>query len=467
MAKAQRYKATLRSLTLSGWKSIRRIDPPLAFGRINLLIGPNGAGKSNLVSFFKMLNEMTGARLQEFIGRSGGAESLLYLGSKETPQIEATLEFDSKDGPNRYYLRLVHAAGDTLIFAEERLDFQRSGKTIWKTKALGAGHRETLLEQAVEDERLHARGTTNVGFMATVTRCLLTHCRVFHFHDTSDTARVRQSCYIEQNRHLAPDAANLAAVLYRFKIKEPLAYRRIVETIRLILPAFDDFVLEPQKLNPRNILLDWRARGTNYEFGPHQLSDGSLRAMALTTLLLQPKEELPDVIILDEPELGLHPYALNLLAALLKSASVHCQLLVATQSVMLLDEFEPKDVIVLDREGHESILSRPDPDKLKDWLPEYTLGEVWGKNVIGGGPFRDPRVGEDLKIIRAKVKNPEEINDSSETHSSKRIEQRCPEFQKTFHGVLAAERIGIETMRAECPHFREWLMALENLSHAT
>jgi predicted ATPase len=209
---------------------------------------------------------------------------------------------------------------------------------------------------------------------------------VFHFHDTSDTAKVRQSGYIESNRHLAPDAGNLAAMLYRYQQQEPATYRRIVETIRLIVPFFDDFILEPQRLNPRNILLNWQARGSDYEFGPHQLSDGTLRAIALTTLLLQPQADLPDLIILDEPELGQHPYALNVLASLLKTAAVRSQVLVATQSAMLLDEFEPQDVIVVDHHGHESTFSRLDATKLQEWLEEYSLGEVWWKNVIGGVP---------------------------------------------------------------------------------
>jgi predicted ATPase len=242
MATQSRYKARLRSLELTGWKSIKRLDPRLEFGRINVLIGANGVGKSNLVTFFKMLNELIGNRLQEFIGRSGGAESLLHLGVKQTPMVEAILEFDSKDGLNRYYMRLVHAAADTLIFSDERLEFRRTGRKHWITKSLGAGQRESQLDAEADKERLQAQANQSIGWMATVTRLLLTYCRVFHFHDTSDTARVRQSCYIESNRHLLPDAGNLAAMLYRYQKQEPSTYRRIVETIRLIVPFFEDFI---------------------------------------------------------------------------------------------------------------------------------------------------------------------------------------------------------------------------------
>jgi len=220
-----------------------------------------------------------------------------------------------------------------------------------------------------------------------VFRNLLNSCRVYHFHDTSPTARVRQYCYIGDNRWLMPDAGNLAALLYRLRNENSRsAYHPIVTTIRLIAPFFDDFDLEPTGPNKRDIILNWREKGSDQVFGPHQFSDGTLRAICLVTLLLQPESELPGLIIVDEPELGLHPYALNVIAALFSKASHHTQVLISTQSSTFLNNFDPKDVIVVNREGRESQFTRPDPDKLEAWLEEYSLGEIWEKNVIGGGP---------------------------------------------------------------------------------
>jgi predicted ATPase len=153
------------------------------------------------------------------------------------------------------------------------------------------------------------------------------------------------------------------------------------------MPAFDDFVLEPQRLNPRNILLNWKQRGSEYIFGPHQLSDGTLRAMALISLFLQPKEDLPTIIILDEPELGLHPHAIEIITGLIRAASLETQVILTTQSTTFLDHFDPKEIIVVDfRQGH-SLFHRLNTKELKYWLKDYSVGQLWEKNVLGGGPF--------------------------------------------------------------------------------
>lgn len=363
----------LQKLTLKGFKSIKEIE--LELRPLNIMIGANGAGKSNLVSFFKMLNEMMGGRLQLYIGLSGRAQSLLYFGPKVTQQIEARLEFEVDNGIDTYEMRLFYAAGDTLIFAEETLSFLEKGRLHPKMDSLGAGHQETKIIQAA-DENLPTAKTI---------RYLLNRCRVYHFHDTSLTAEVRQSCYVDDNRFLRPDAGNLAAMLLRFRTENNgLAYHRIVKNIRLIAPFFDDFDLK--KDQSKRVILNWREKGSDRIFGPHELSDGTLRAICLTTLLLQPEDELPELIVVDEPELGLHPYALNVIAALFKKASYSTQILISTQSSSFLNNFDPEDIITVDREGQESKFERLESAKLEEWLEEYSLGEIWEKNVIGGGP---------------------------------------------------------------------------------
>lgn len=368
--------AMLKRVFVKGFKSIK--DMELELRPLNVLIGANGAGKSNLVSFFKMLNEMMGGRLQQYIGAVGRAHSLLHYGPKVTPQLEARLEFEADNGLDTYYLRLFHAAGDTLVFAEETLAFLQAGWTgNPKVVSLGMGHQETRIGDGAN------RGETT----AKVFRHLLNQCRVYHFHDTSATARVRQYGYVGDDRWLMPDAGNLAAVLHRLQNQEAgKAYHRIVSTIRLVAPFLGDFVLEPSGPSKKDILLNWRDKDSDEVFGPHQLSDGTLRAICLITLLLQPEAEVPDVIIVDEPELGLHPYALNVIASLFKKASHHSQVLVSTQSSSFLDNFDSEDVVVVDRDNKESIFKRPDSTALETWLEEYSLGEVWEKNVLGGGP---------------------------------------------------------------------------------
>jgi predicted ATPase len=365
----------LRRMVLKGFKSIKAMD--LEMRPLNVLIGANGAGKSNLVSFFKMLNEMMAGRLQQYIATSGRAQSLLHSGPKVTPQIEASLEFEFEEGVGTYTMGLAHATEGTLAFTRETLSFFETGLTKPKLLDLGAGHQETRIRQEADKGDPIAR----------LFRDLLDRCRVYHFHDTSPTARVRLHGYIGDNRWLMPDAGNLAAFLFRLREANGGAvYKRIVSTIHVIAPFFDGFDLEPTALNKQEIILNWRYKGLDQVFGPHQLSDGTLRAMCLVTLLMQPEDELPELIIVDEPELGLHPFALNLIASLFKKASHHKQALVSTQSSAFLDSFDPEDVVTVDLEGEKSLLRRLDAAALEAWLEEYSLGEIWEKNVIGGGP---------------------------------------------------------------------------------
>lgn len=363
----------LARLQLSGFKSIRSAD--IVFNALNVLIGPNGAGKSNLISFFKLLNWMTPTPgdLQFFIGKAGGAHALLHDGPAVTPQISATLTFEHDDQrANEYAMRLEYAAPDTLIFADERYRFTPPGKQHdWVP--LGAGHREMRLIDEAEQGKASAKFILG----------LLKRCVVYQFHNTSETARIRQRWDINDMLFLKEDAANIAPFLLRLREQQPRAYLRIVETIRLLAPFFGDFVLEPAN---GTVLLQWNERHSDMVFGAHQASDGMLRAIALVTLLLQPTEQLPSVIILDEPELGLHPFAINIITGLLKSVSLHRQVILATQSMTLVDYFAPEDILVVERPARDTHFHRLDPTTLQEWLAEYSLAELWEKNVLGGRP---------------------------------------------------------------------------------
>lgn len=368
--------ALLKRVELNGFRSIKKAD--VGLGALNVLIGANGAGKSNFVSFFKMMNEMMGERLQEYFSTTGRAQANLYFGPKITSQLTAKLEFEADNGFDTYFMRLSYAAGDSLVFTEETLSFipfNWAGPPR-NPVSLPIGQPETGLGKLANDGNKVAKAF----------RYLLNNCRVFHFHDTSQTARVRQYHYVSDHRFLMPDAANLAAVLYRWKQGVEFVYERIVSTIRQIAPFFDDFDLWPQGTGDKDIILNWRHRKSDLVFGPHQLSDGTLRAICLIALLLQPEDELPLLIVVDEPELGLHPYALNVISSLFQAAATRTQILISTQSSTFLDNFAPEDIIVVERDGEASKFSRPNPASLGEWLDEYSLGEVWEKNVIGGGP---------------------------------------------------------------------------------
>jgi predicted ATPase len=389
----------LRKIVVRGFKTLEDVE--LDLRSLNVLIGANGAGKSNLVSFFRLLNALSAGSLQLYVGRSGGADSVLHYGSKQTAQLEARLDFANGREELSFLARLEHAAGDTFIFAEEEMRFATEGSTEPTVYPLGTGHKESAIRQFLEQKRKPAtsRKKQNSSILQTLSklvrrrrvqelRQLLRGCRAYQFHDTSERASIRQSSRLVDNVSLRSDAGNLASFLHRLAADEshPQAYRRIVGTIRQIAPFFDDFVLEPQGGDDPAVLLRWRERGSEIVFGPHQISDGTLRTMALVTLLLQPEALLPTLLVIDEPELGLHPYALTVIASLLRAVSTHRQVLIATQSMALLDHFQPEDVIVVERRDRASTFSRLDPEALTDWLAEYALSELWEKNVLGGRP---------------------------------------------------------------------------------
>jgi predicted ATPase len=367
----------LKRIRLVGWKSIE--NQTLDLTPLTVVIGANGAGKSNLLSLFKLINAMfaNSPGLRSYVGQSGFADSLLHYGSKRTPVAEMELTFATATGETTYLARWAAAAGGSLIFTEERVSFSRTGSPKPVVLDLGAGHSESNLMRASEDGNKTSE----------VTLKLLRSCRLFHFHDTSESSAPRQPCYVEANRFLYPDAGNLAAMLYLFRQQYPNTFRRITATVRQLVPEFDGFVLEPSRLNPKQIILNWKHKDRDYEFGPHQLSDGSLRLIALATLYLQPKDRLPILIALDEPELGLHPAALGLLAEMAKTASMNTQLVFATQSSVFLDYFEPDNVVVVNSRRGATEFQRLDMETLTAWLADYTMGEIWEKNVIGGGPY--------------------------------------------------------------------------------
>ena len=336
-------RTKLEKLTIRGYKSFSWDHPQeIELGDINILIGANGSGKSNFVSFFKMLNVMTTGALQEHVGGQGGANSLLHYGAKNTPALEGNFVFRDKDNDkdNTYSFRLADASPDTLIFTEEKATY-RVPPHATKSIDLGVGHKESKL---LSDE-------TQQTASLQVTKAILRKCKVYQFHDTTNNAYVRKTTLTDNTRFLYADGGNLAAYLLGMRSVEKYLpyYNRTVKIINNIFPPFGDFVLEPAPFNPHTTMLNWQEKrnGNDYIFGPHQISDGTLRFMALATLLLQPPELLPNLLIIDEPELGLHPAAIGALAGMVQIASENCQVIMATQSARLLDEFSPDEIIIV------------------------------------------------------------------------------------------------------------------------
>lgn len=359
----------LKRVQVAGFKSIEGASVEL--GSINVLIGANGAGKSNFLASFALLHDVIEQRLQVHVAERGGADALLHFGQKRTAELRIRLDFD----PNTYEIALAPAAGDELFFAEETCLFHGSGHSQPYVVGPWRGHKESRLQEeaAKPDGKIPSHVLDS-----------LRSWKIYHFHDTSKSARIKQKHNIDDNDVLRPDAANLAAFLRRLLETHRDAYRRIVAAVRMVAPFFDDFVLRPDRRREDMIQLEWREKGSDDYFNAHALSDGTLRFMCLATLLLQPK--LPTAILVDEPEIGLHPAAIQQLAALMKSAATQTQVILSTQSVNLVDQFSPEDVIVVDREGSASTFRRIARDEIEGWIDGYALGELWEKNIFGGRP---------------------------------------------------------------------------------
>ncbi len=357
----------LSRIVLSGFKSIRECN--LELKNLNILIGPNGAGKSSFIAFFSLIQNILEKNLQLYISKQGGPDALLHFGRKKTERLATELYFNK----NGYKFTLEPTQDNRMVFTKENLCWNLKDK-----KNLFSGHFETKMEPSK---------SSNLKIYEHIMLPMKSF-RLYHFHDTSESALVKQRHTINDNLYLRKDARNLAAFLYLLKNQYSSNYSHILKTIQLVAPFFKDFLLRKHPDNKDQIELEWIEKGENTIFKAHSLSDGTLRFICLATLLLQPEELKPKAILIDEPELGLHPFAINLLASLLRSNSKKRQIIISTQSPSLLNEFSCEDVIVADRKNGVTDLSRLNSDELKNWLDKYSLGELWGKNLIGGRPTK-------------------------------------------------------------------------------
>lgn len=370
----------LRRIDIAGFASLK--DVTLSPGRLTVLVGANGAGKSNLLKALRMIPMMRTGSLQRFVAEAGGASALLHYGPKRTQAISARLEFVDNGKTNVYEVRLGFAAGDKLMYLDESVGYQPAPEAELRMYSLGAGHWESALYDAAPNG-----GSPQQIQTARAVQYWLSQLTFFHFHDTSMKSELRTNSRAAGDQYLRSDGSTLAAYLLRLAESEDQseqnAWRRINRYVHRVAPAIKQ--LAPVQLNGSSVRLDW-IDDQDERFGAHQLSDGTLRAIALITALAQPSAQLPKFMSIDEPELGLHPAAIGLLAELARSVSGHTQVLFATQSTTFLDCFEPDEIVVAERVGGATTLARPDVALLQEWLADYTLAEVFSKGVIGGRP---------------------------------------------------------------------------------
>ena len=372
----------IERIIIKNFKSIRELD--LELKPINILIGANGAGKSNFLNFFKFTNRIYVNRFREHIGNN--IDSFLRFGRKESDFIYGLFDFDNKFAVS--YKIFPATNENTGYLDEERYlqknkinDFQKEYQN-WEViyQAMETPKKESDFDDLFNEASAKASWLSSTGVQS-----YFVSFRTYHFHDTGEKSLIKQMNKINDNRYLRENGENLAAYLYYLQKKHPKKFKLIEANVRLVAPFFDRFDLAPDRLNEDQIELSWLEKNSDNLFNAYALSDGTLRFIALTTLLLQP--DLPKTVIIDEPELGLHPLAVNKLAAMLRQAAAKgSQIIVSTQSSALVDNFEPEDVIAVDRKDDQSVFRRLKSEEYQEWLKDYTLGDLWNKNIIGAMP---------------------------------------------------------------------------------
>jgi predicted ATPase len=345
------FKNKITNLTIQGYKSIKSLEN-FKLDNLNIMIGSNGAGKSNFISLFKMMSEIAEGRLQNLVRKAGGANAILHFGSKATHSMNIKIDF----APNGYWLKLVPTADDTLYFEEEGCSFQ------------GPGYDKPYTLGTLSSDRKESGLPAISGNIAASALESIKSWKLYHFHDTSDTSLMKKTSLIDDNSRFRPDASNLPSYLYLLQQKYPYEFANITDTIKNIAPFFDGFVLRPSPLKPDSIQLEWRHKNSDNYFNSSSLSDGTLRFISLATLLLQPEDKMPTTIIIDEPELGLHPAAVQLLANMLVSTATKRQIIVSTQSVTLINQMKPDSIIVVDRDEEQSKFRKLTLKELGTWL---------------------------------------------------------------------------------------------------
>ena len=368
----------IRSVRIQGFRSLADVEIS-DLPRVSVLLGANGAGKSNVLRFFEMMRRMlTEHRLARWVGEHGGADDQLFNGSDVTRTItaEVTVQSDAEpDCEDTYAFELTYAQPDRFIFSSEESKRHCPSKSISGWANVQGGYEEAELYYKARSERMgqsHQCARSVVGAFE--------KCMVFQYHDT---AKFEKRWPAEDRIAFLDHGENLASVLLELQRHHPRRLERLHAHIRRVLPGFDRFKIEED--NGR-VLLRWTAERTKKTFGPHLTSDGSLRFFALATLLNLPSRMLPDLILLDEPELGLHPAAIAMIAGMIKALPKDKQVIVATQSPLIVDAFGLENIIVLELKGRRTEIRKFDEDEYRHWLDEYSTGELWQKNLIGGRP---------------------------------------------------------------------------------
>lgn len=392
----------LTELSCWGFRSYpdRDMVRALTMTPLSVLIGPNSSGKSNLLDMLLLISEAADQKLSDGVRRRNGMRSILWQnGAKEFGWelvLAAEGAFAAEEGPLHYRV-VVRPRGESPSIALEEVAVEAKSGTRVLLSAMNGAVRlraegkpqlgpETPLTSDSELAISQIRDPQNYPTLSRL-RDYLASWAIYREFLTDEQSKMRQPQVASADTQLQPHGENLIAVLHQ--INNRTQYRPyntgIRELLRLAFEDFEELYFPAEPGASGKIGLAWKDRSLSGDLDVSQLSDGMLRFLALSTLLAAP--DLPPLVCVDEPEIGLHPALLHLVAGMAEKASARTQVILTTHSTQLINSLSrPEYVTVVERDKGATTLRRLDAGKLGAWLRDFTLGELWLQGEIGGRP---------------------------------------------------------------------------------
>jgi predicted ATPase len=394
-------------IKIEGFRSFKKVE--LEVPRLAVLIGPNGGGKSNFLDLLTLMAEAGNMQLANGVAKRGGFANIAF---GFDPQVELRVEMrfkaalpakaEGQSGDERPDVRFSMTARGLAFQAVlvHEVVAQESGKQpslsaeMLSRGPAGAVFRVMSESGALTDKRVgvasnelaitQVRNSSEYPAAAFVLG-EFTGWRVYRDIDVGSTSPVRQPALIRPGIQLLPDGSNLSSVLYAIQQDYPDDWQDVLEILRTAYPEFVKLTV-PAQGGDGKVLLRWFEKPFDRHGGisANFLSDGTLKLLCLLAILKSP--DPPPLICIDEPELGLHPDWIKLVAELLQVAAMRTQVIVATHSPHIVAKLEPEQVIVAEKVDGETRLERQDRQDLEKWLKDFNLSELWLAGQLGGRP---------------------------------------------------------------------------------
>jgi len=376
--------------------SFRRLcNVGLELRPLTVLIGANGTGKTSVLDVFSLLASSAQGSLSKAISDLSGLSAVITYDRERDLSLGISISVPDHE-PLDYRLRLT-LQGAGYVIAEENLSQQPDSDTP------GLAPVEYIVSEGSEVEfrdpsprvqvfsPWHRTSLETSLFQVPRTirevedfRGKLASCTYYHLMDVNERSPVRLPQVLQPAASSSlpgRDGENLVSCLYNLREMDRDRFESIADSLRAAFPTFERLDFPPVAAGM--LAMTWREKNFSRPLYMHQLSEGMLRFLWLTTLLASPG--LTALTLLDEPEVSLHPELLSLLAGLLREAANRTQLIVATHSDRLVRFLKPAEVVVIDStEDGMAQLTWADQLDLGEWLAEYTLDEVWRMGRMGG-----------------------------------------------------------------------------------